>query len=129
MGTNGPPKARPTPVARSGAIPEPIKLERKVLEKHVEQHLYKKMKKLGGECYKWSSVNMRGVPDRVCVFPPMNPFDQGEVWLVELKKDTKAKLSLNQAKFFARMNEMRIPRTTVLHGKEEVDLWLKSMGY
>jgi hypothetical protein len=129
MGTNGPPKARPLPIARPGAIPEPIKLERNVLEKHVAQYLYKKMKKLGGECYGWSSIHMRGVTDKICIFPPDSLHADGRICLVELKKTTKDKLSPNQVRFHARMKQLKVWHCHVLHGKKEVDLWLKSMGY
>lgn len=121
------PHAPPAPPAV--VVPAPVKVKKKILEKHVEAYLYKKMKKLGGECYKWSSVNMRGVPDRICIFPPDRNCPTGIVTFVELKKDTKAKLSGGQAKFFKRMTEMRVNHCYVLHGKEEVDLWLKSMGH
>ena len=110
-------------------VPVPIKLEKKVLEKHVEAYLYNRMKKLGGECYKWSSMNMRGVTDRICIFPPDSMHIHGRIIFVELKKDAKAKLSPGQAKFFARMAQLQMPDCIVIHGKEEVDGWLKSLGY
>lgn len=114
-----PPPAPPKPVD----VPKPVAVKKKVLEKHVEAYLYKKMKKLGGECYKWSSANTRGVADRICVFPG------GIVAMVELKKDTKAKLSPTQVKFHNKMSALNVPHVVVLHGKEEVTQWIKSMGY
>lgn len=110
-------------------VPKPVAVKKKVLEKHVEAYLYKKMKKLGGECYKWSSTNMRGVADRICVFPPDRNCPTGIITLVELKKDAKAKLSPTQVKFHDKMAALRVPHVYVLHGKEEIDLWLKSMGH
>jgi len=110
-------------------IPKPVAVKKKVLEKDVEQYLYKKMKKLGGECFKWASMNMRGVPDRICIFPPSGVHLHGRVIFVELKKDAKAKLSPGQAKFFARMAQLQMHDCIVIHGKEEVDGWLKSLGY
>ncbi len=123
MGTKGPPNPRPVP------IPRPVAVEKKILEKHVEQFLYKKMKKLGGECYKWQSINQRGVADRICIFPPSGHCPTGIVCMVELKKDKKAKLSPGQIKFHNKMIELRVPNVYVLHGKDEVSLWIKSMGY
>jgi len=117
MTINGPQKPIPIPV------PQPIKVERKVLEKHVEQFLIKKMKDLGGECYKWHSQNVRFVTDRICVFP------NGTTALVELKRDVTCKLSTGQAKFHARMKELNVPHVYVLHSKEEVSQWISSMGY
>lgn len=123
MSVKGPPTPRPV------SIPKPVAVKKKVLEKHVERFLYKEMKKLGGECYKWSSANVRGVPDRVCVFPPNINSPTGIVALVELKRDATCTLSDNQKRFFARMNELKVNHIYVLHGKEEVSQWIKDMGY
>lgn len=54
-----------------------------MLEKEIEAHLVKRMKGIGGECYKWSSPGNRGVPDRICIFP------NGVVVFVELKRPGK----------------------------------------
>ena len=116
----------PTPKT---AVPAPVTVKKKVLEKHVEAYLYKKMKKLGGECFKWASMNQRGVPDRICVFPPLGGTGAGLVCFVELKKDAKCKLSPGQQSFFNKMDTLHIASCFVLHGKAEVDLWLKTMGY
>ena len=35
----------------------------------IEQYLVQRVKKLGGEAYKFSSPNRRNVPDRFCLFP------------------------------------------------------------
>ena len=104
-------------------IPKPVPVKHKVLESHVEAHLRKRMKALGGECYKWSSTNVRGVPDRICIFPG------GRIWFVELKRDHKCKLSPLQAKFFERMKSLRVDNCITLHGKIEVDQWLAGRGY
>lgn len=101
---------------------QPIKIEPKVLEKHVEAHLIRRVRKLGGECYKWSSQNVRGVPDRICIFPG------GTVWFVELKKDKTGRLSPLQAKFFERMEILGMGQCVVLKGKEDVDQWIESLG-
>ena len=110
-------------------IPRPVIIKKKRLEKDVATHLYRRMKKLGGECYGWSSINTRGVTDKICVFPPLIFNGIGRVCMVELKRDTKSKLSPGQVKFHARMTALHVPHVYVLHGKEEVDLWLKSMGH
>ena len=112
-------------------IPRPVTIKKKILEKHVEQYLYKRMKKLGGECFKWSSINMTGVTDRICIFPPnkMLFMPEGLITFVELKKDNKAKLSPRQNKFHNRMGELHVQHVYVLYGKDDVDRWLKSMGY
>ena len=117
MSTKGPPLPRSVPV------PRPVAVKKKVLEKDVEKYLYKRMKKLGGECYKWSSSNVRFVSDRICVFPT------GEIWFIELKKDSKSKLSPGQSKFLTKMRELNVTNVDVLYGKEDVDNWLTLLGY
>ena len=54
-----------------------------MLEKEVEDHLVKGVKRMGGLAYKFSSPGKRSVPDRVCVFPT------GYVCFVELKRPGK----------------------------------------
>lgn len=54
-----------------------------MLEKEIEAHLVKRMKEIGGECYKWSSPGNRGVPDRICFFP------NRKIVFVELKAPSK----------------------------------------
>jgi Holliday junction resolvase-like predicted endonuclease len=95
-------------------VPPPIKVRRKVSEKQVEAYLRAAVKKLGGECYKWSSRNVRGVPDRVCVFPG------GHVYFVEVKTKT-GKLSTLQQKFINKMDQLGMNRTWVVYGKEQID--------
>jgi len=97
----------------------PIPVERKVFEEDVEKHLMRRMKVLGGECYKWSSKNVRGVPDRICVFP------DGTIYLVELKRDKTGRLSTLQKRFFDRMEQLNVSCTAVLRGREEVDAWIE----
>ena len=50
-----------------------------MLERDVEQHLVKEIKKLGGKAYKFSSPSNRAIPDRLCCLP------QGRKYLVECK--------------------------------------------
>jgi len=71
-------------------IPPPIKTKTSPLEKQVEARLVRKVKALGGECWKFVSPANRGVSDRIVLF-------KGEVFFVELKRDggkmtTKQKL-------------------------------------
>ena len=99
---------------------KPIKVERKVLEKDVEAYLCRQVKARGGECFKWSSMNVRGVPDRIVVFPG------GYVWFIEVKKDARAPLSKLQRSFIAKMRGMGMPRIAVVRGKEGVDAWIKT---
>lgn len=50
-----------------------------MLEKEVEKHLSKKIKKLGGECFKLVGTFKAGIPDRLVVLPG------GLIYFVELK--------------------------------------------
>ncbi len=102
----------------------PIPIQRKITEKDVEAYLIRKMKALGGECYKWANNsvaggNVKGVPDRICIFPT------GGIYLVEVKRDRKATLSKNQKSFFERMRELNVTQCTVIYGKDGVDEWLR----
>jgi len=38
-------------------------------EKDTEKYLVKQVEAMGGLCRKFTSVGVRGVPDRVCLFP------------------------------------------------------------
>ena len=44
----------------------------------VERYLVKRVKALGGQCFKWVSPGHAGVPDRIGVLP------QGQVFFVEV---------------------------------------------
>ena len=49
-------------------------------EHHVEAHLIKRIKQLGGTAYKFTSPQRRSVPDRLCVLP------KGYVLFIECKR-------------------------------------------
>ena len=101
---------------------KPIPVKRKVLEKHVEAYLIKRVKALGGISYKWSSMNVRGVADRVVIFPG------GWVYFVELKRDKSCPMSKHQKIFFDTMASLNMEACVCLHGKEEVDSWIESLA-
>ena len=97
--------------------------DRRVTEAQVEGYLRKRVKALGGECYKWSSPQVRGVPDRIVIFPGQRP------WFVEVKAPD-GKLSKLQERFFFRMSELGFRQTQILWSKEDVDQWLREeFGY
>jgi len=58
-------------------------------ETHIESRLCREVKTLGGIPYKFTSINRRSVPDRMCVFR------HGVIWFIECKRPG-AKLSDNQ---------------------------------
>lgn len=43
-------------------------------EKDTEQYLVKETTKRNGQSYKWVSPGVRGVPDRICIFPSYTIF-------------------------------------------------------
>jgi hypothetical protein len=89
------------------------------MEKHIEQHLVREVKKRGGVAYKFSSPSHRGVSDRVVCL-------QGQTWFVELKQP-KGKLSALQVLFASEMK--RLGQLYVcLWSKEDVDKWLNEVA-
>lgn len=59
-------------------------------EKKTEIYLTERTCALGGQSYKWSSPNNKGVPDRICIFP-------GEIALfVEVKSEGETLSKLQQ---------------------------------
>jgi hypothetical protein len=70
-----------------------------VSESKIEQSLVKAVKRLGGECYKWSSPGQAGVCDRIVVLP------NGQVHFIELKASNG-----------------RLSPLQKIHGKRLVDL-------
>lgn len=120
---------RPVEIAVPTPIPVPVKVKRKILEKDNENYLHKKMTKLGGECYKWQSINQRGVTDRICVFPLGDLPPMANFWLVELKRDKTCSLSPGQERFHKRMAVLGIRNICTLHTMAEIDAWLTERGY
>lgn len=49
-------------------------------ESRIEEYLKQQMIALGGECFKFTSPGLKGVPDRICIFPG------GKVVFTELKR-------------------------------------------
>lgn len=53
-------------------------------EKVTERHLSKEMLRIRGLSFKWVCPNVRGVPDRICIFP------NGSTHYAEIKSEGKA---------------------------------------
>lgn len=85
------------------------------MEKHVEQHLVKEVKRLGGVAYKFTSPSHRGVSDRLVCLP-------NETWFVELKQ-AGGKLSALQKLFADEMQRLG-QNYVCLWSKEDVDKWI-----
>tara|TARA_R110000868_G_scaffold343274_1_gene604317 strand:- start:26 stop:310 length:285 start_codon:yes stop_codon:yes gene_type:complete len=84
-----------------------------VLEKNIEAHLVKSVRRIGGVAYKFTSPAHRGVADRVVCLP------DGQTWFVELKTEG-GRLSPLQKVFAAEMARMN-QKYVCLWNKEQVD--------
>ena len=88
-----------------------------VLEKNIEAHLVKSVRRIGGIAYKFVSPATRGVADRVVCLPG------GAVWFVELKAEG-GRLSPLQQVFQSEM--ARLGQNYVcLWSKDHVDEWIR----
>ena len=87
------------------------------MEKHIEAHLVKRVKALGGIAYKWRGHG--GAADRIVVLP------DGVVWFVEVKT-VGGRLSALQKVFAADMARLG-QRYCVLWTKEQVDAYINSL--
>ncbi len=90
---------------------QPRRIDVSVLEKEIERHLNRLVKKSRGLSYKWIS-SVTGVPDRIV-------FLNNQVYLVELKTETGV-LSPRQTLVFDELGEAGFP-VHVLHSKEDVE--------
>ncbi len=70
-------------------------------EKDTEKYLGQEMEVLGGKSWKWVCPNIRGVPDRICLFP------SGWVVFVELKSEGK-KPEAHQRRIHNLMRKMNL---------------------
>lgn len=91
-----------------------------MLERDIENHLVKGVRRIGGEAYKFVSPSNRGVSDRLVVLPG------GKVWFIEVKREG-GKLSALQ-KLFAQRMGMLGTNYACLWSKEDVDQWLTARG-
>ena len=92
---------------------------RPMLEKNIEAHLVKSVRRIGGIAYKFVSPAHRGVADRVVCLPG------GVVWFVELKAEG-GRLSPLQQVFQSEM--ARLGQNYVcLWSKDHVDEWIKEV--
>lgn len=86
------------------------------MEKNIEAHLVKSVRRLGGVAYKFTSPAHRGVADRVVCFP------DGSTWFVEVKAED-GRLSPLQKVFAAEMARMN-QKYVCLWNKEQIDDWI-----
>ena len=93
-----------------------LTLNEKESEKDTERYLIKKVKEVGGKCFKFNSVNMRGVPDRLCFLP------HGIVALVEIKSEGKDLTPLQEL-CFSELNKLG-HYIAVVDTKKDVDTFI-----
>lgn len=87
------------------------------MEKNIEAHLVKSVRRIGGVAYKFTSPAHRGVADRVVCLP------DGSTWFIELKAEG-GRLSPLQKVFADEMSRMN-QNYACLWSKEQVDEWIK----
>ena len=91
------------------------------MEKHIEAHLVKSVRRIGGVAYKFVSPAQRGVADRVVCLP------DGSTWFIELKTEG-GRLSPLQKVFADEMARL-CQNYACLWSKEQVDQWLQERKY
>lgn len=95
-------------------------------ERDIEAHLVKRVKALGGDCFKVQFLGLRGAPDRVVMFPPWRYGNQvprgceGTTW-VELKAPG-VKPEAHQLRLHERMRKLgqRVVVIDSIEGVEEL---------
>ncbi len=87
-----------------------------VRERVVERYLLKRVREVGGECYKFKSPGRRGVPDRMVVFP------LNHVFFVETKRPGK-KATAQQMREHGRMTKLGLT-VLVINNKIDVDFFV-----
>lgn len=92
-------------------------------EKAIERYLKQEMTKIGGLCYKFTSPNRKGVPDRIAIFPPLVQGSPGPVWWIEVKSTGQKLTPLQEVELrnIARVGQL----VMVLDRKEGVDMLIK----
>lgn len=89
-------------------------MEKVVSEKVVEAYLRRVILVIGGFCWKMNVMNVRGVPDRLCLLPG------GRIIFVEVKRPKGGILSQWQINIMAKLKNMGFEVHHVKN-KEEVD--------
>jgi len=87
-------------------------------ESEIEKYFVWQVARLGGQAYKFKSVNCRGVSDRVACMP------DGSTWFVELK--TKGGKLSELQKLFAKEMIRLGQRYECFWNKEQIDNWADS---
>jgi hypothetical protein len=89
------------------------------IEKNIEKFFTTTVRMMGGLCYKWTSPNQRGVPDRIAFLP------YGLIIVAEIKKPD-GKLSPLQEKVIRMLRE-RETEVVVIKSFEDVREFKKAV--
>lgn len=92
-----------------------------IREGQIEDYLCRRVKKLGGIAYKFTSPGRRSVPDRMCLLP------RGRVVFVEVKAPGK-KPTEKQAREIQKLRDMG-HKVEVLDSHDAVDDFINSTCY
>lgn len=90
-------------------------------ETEIEKILVHEVKKLGGIAYKWISPGNNGVPDRIVIFPGMQPV------FVELKTDKGRLTALQEAQI--RKLDVLGQKVAVVYGIGGLSQFFQDAGY
>jgi hypothetical protein len=90
-------------------------------EAELEKYFNWCVQSIGGKTYKFKSMTMRGVADRVVCLP------DGQTWFVELKRP-EGRLSALQEIFAEDMHALN-QRYACLWSKEQINEWTVQVSY
>ena len=90
-------------------------------EAEIEKYFIWAVQSIEGKSYKFKSMTMRGVADRIACFP------DGSTWFVELKAPN-GRLSALQKVFAEDITKLN-QRYACLWSKEQINDWIAQVGY
>lgn len=88
----------------------------RILERHIEAHCVRYVKRKGGKCYKFTSPSRRSVPDRIVISP------QGVTGYLELKAPGKEPTAAQWAEI--KKIQSRNAPCDYADTKEKVETWV-----
>ncbi|WP_100065004.1 VRR-NUC domain-containing protein [Miniphocaeibacter massiliensis] len=91
-----------------------------MLEKEIERELVVECKKHGGQCLKFITPSMMGVPDRILLFP------KGKVGFVEVKRPKEVPRPI-QVRRIEQLRNLGF-KVFILDNKRDIENIIKTMG-
>ena len=92
-----------------------------MLEKDIEKRLRRKVKKIGGEAYKFESPGNNGVPDRLIILPG------GRAYMVETKKPKTGRVRKLQIYQQNKLRGLGMD-VRVIYTNEQIDEFIAEVG-